>query len=56
MVASFCVEMEVFDNIVGGLIDGSSIMLVDFLHNTLKAVTRPLDTKHEKAAFKDNEN
>ena len=28
---------------------------VDSLHSTLKVVTRPLDTNHKKAAFKDNE-
>ena len=37
-------------------LDGLSTASVDSLHSTLKAVTRPLDTNHKKAAFKDNEN
>ena len=37
-------------------LDGLSTVSVDSLHSTLKVVTRPLDTNHKKAAFKDNEN
>ena len=29
---------------------------VDSLYSTLKVMTRPIDTKHKKVAFKDNEN
>ena len=36
-------------------LDGLSTVSVDSLHSTLKAVTRPLDTKYKKAAFLDNE-
>ena len=40
---------------VEGLVDGLSTVSVDSLYSTLKAVTRPLDTKHKMAALKDNE-
>ena len=40
---------------VTALLDGLSTVSVDSLHSTLKAVTRPLDTKHKKVAFQDNE-
>ena len=42
--------------IVEGLIYGLSTVTVDSLCSNLKAVTRPLDIKHSKAAFKDNKN
>ena len=52
------VEWKLFSSLcfVGGLIDGLSTMSVDSLYSTLKPVTRPIDTKHKKVAFKDNEN
>ena len=57
-----CVEMETLPSLspvgayVGGLINGISIVSVDFLYSTLKVVTKPLDTKHKKAAFPHKEN
>ena len=42
--------------IVEGSLDGLSTVSTDSLCSNLKAVTRPLDTKHSKAAFKDDEN
>ena len=37
------------------LVETEAMVSVDSLHSTLKPVTRPLDTNHKKAAFKDNE-
>ena len=36
----------------GGLIDGLSTASIDSLYSTFEAVTRPIDTKHQKAALK----
>ena len=54
LVARFCVEMAAIA--VGGLINGLSTVSVDILYSTLKAVMRPLNTKHKRAAFQDKEN
>ena len=35
-----------------GLVDGLSTVSIDSLYSTIKAVTRELETKHKKAAFK----
>ena len=37
---------------VGGLVDGLSTVSINSLYSTLKAVTRALETKYKKAAFK----
>ena len=42
--------------IVEGSIDGLSIVSTNSVCSNLNAVTRPLDIKHSKAAFKDDEN
>ena len=42
--------------VVEGSIDGPSTVSTHSLCSNLKAVTRPLDIKHSKAAFKDDEN
>ena len=54
----FCAETEPLPSLylVGDLIYGLSTVSLDFLCSTLKAATRPLDTKHKKAAFQGNEN
>ena len=39
-----------------GLIHGQLTVTVNSLYSNLKAVTKPLDIKHSKAVFKDNEN
>ena len=51
----FCVETKAIAVVVD-LINGLSTVTVNFLCSTLKAVKRPLDTKHKKAAFQGNEN
>ena len=40
--------------VVEGSIDGQSTVSTDSSCSNLKAVTRPLDIKHSKAAFKDD--
>ena len=42
--------------LVGGLIDDLSTASTHSLYSTFEAVMRPIDTKHQKAACKDNEN
>ena len=42
--------------VVEGSIDGQSTVSTDSSCSNLKAVTRPLDIKHSKATFKDDEN
>ena len=34
--------------------DGQSTVSIHYLYSTLRVVTRPLDTIHKKATFKDN--
>ena len=41
--------------VVEGSIDGLSTVSTDSLCSNLKAMTRPLDIKHSKVAFKDDE-
>ena len=37
---------------IGGLVDGLLTVLIYSLYSTLKVVTKALETKHKKAAFK----
>ena len=52
VVVSLSVEWNPLPSLhlVGGLIDGLSTATVDSLYNTLKVVTKPIDSKHKKAA------
>ena len=55
-IDTYKISLELYSLcLVGGLIDGLSTVSVDSLYSTLKVVMREIDTKHKKAAFKDNE-